>query len=81
MRSFLENQKTDLIQKAAWRVVRSAQDRFKNGDGSERMAWAIDRMHAQFPKESKDRLEDYLRAAYINFTIETGEYHKGGFKI
>ena len=72
-REIKSNNESDVIQKAAWRLVRSAEDRFVAADGSAKRAWCVDRMMALFPKKDRDNLEDYIRAAFINFSIETGK--------
>lgn len=74
---WIENQKIDLIQKAAWRLVRSAQDQMGEGKGQKKLTWCVDRMQLEFPKHSRADLEDYVRAAFINFSIERGVL-KGG---
>lgn len=67
-----ENEKCDLIQKAAWRFVRSADDRFGDGSkGALKLEWCITRLHGVFPEEAKEHLEDFVRAAYINYRVET----------
>lgn len=76
MKIFLKNQKADLIQKAAWMLVRSAEDRFEAGKGQDKREWCVLRAAVLFPDELQDRLEDAVRAAYINFRIETGEYNR-----
>lgn len=70
MKSFFRNQTEDILQKTAWRLVRSAQDRFKAGSGEDKRDWCVARLSAQFPKEDPSRLEDYVRAAFVNFKVE-----------
>lgn len=77
MSFFFKNQKEDLIQKAAWRLVRAAEDRLPDVPGAQRREWCVDRLMVQFPKEKvRDHIEDYVRAAYVNFRIETGDYQR-----
>ena len=68
------NQEVELKQRTAWRLVRSADDRFKpqpNDDrGREKMDWGVDRMLAIFPKEKREYAEDYVRAAYVTMKTE-----------
>lgn len=70
-----QNHFVDLLQKHAWRLVRSAEDRFPAGNGADKMNWCVGRLAAMFVNESKENLEDFVRAAYINFKIETGDYN------
>ena len=44
------NQKVDLIQKAAWRLVRSAQDRFGTNKGSDKRSWCMEELRKLYPK-------------------------------
>lgn len=67
--SFFNNQKEEWVQRAAWRLVRSAEDRMGSGRGTEKLMWAVERLCAEFPKLN-DRAEDYIRAAFVNFKIE-----------
>jgi hypothetical protein len=60
----------DILQKTAWRLVRSAQDRFREGSGQEKREWCVMQLSTQFPKDNINRLEDYVRAAYVNFKVE-----------
>lgn len=73
MRSIFANQREEYIQRCAWRLVRSSEDRIKSiagsGRGSERLIWAVTRLQEEFP-ELKDRAEDYIRAAFFHFKIE-----------
>ena len=69
LKEFNENQKTDLIQKTAWRLVRSAEDRIVGqGRGPERLIWCVERMREEFPKAKNG--EDYIRAAFVNYPNE-----------
>ena len=66
-----ENDRADLIQKTAWRLVRSAEDRFGgNGTGQQKLDWATDRLQAMFKGDVRDQLQDYVRAAFVNFRAE-----------
>ena len=71
---FFRNQTIDLIQKCAWRLVRSAEDRLGGGKGDQKLNWATDRLQSMFEKEERDLLQDYVRAAYINFRAEQKAY-------
>ena len=71
---FFKNQTIDLIQKSAWRLVRSAEDRFGAGKGDQKLSWATDRLQSMFKKEERDFIQDYVRAAYINFRAEQKAY-------
>lgn len=66
----LKNFETDLIQKTAWRLVRSAEDRIGSGKGSEKLLWCIDRISELHKGMSRTILEDYIRSAFINMKIE-----------
>ena len=70
---FFQNQKDELIQKTAWRLVRSAEDRMGSGRGPEKLMWCVERLKLDFPKIG-DRAEDYVRAAFVNFKTETKAY-------
>jgi hypothetical protein len=58
------------MQKTAWRLVRSAEDRLGAHRGTEQLLWCVDRLKQQFPKLSNDDAEDYVRSAYIQFRAE-----------
>ena len=64
------NYQEDLIQKTAWRLVRSAEDKIGAGRGAEKFAWCVDRMYGIFSKEKRTDLDDHVRAAYMNFRLE-----------
>ena len=69
------NELVDVLQKSAWRLVRSAEDRFGTFKGSEKREWGMARLKELFPHVKLDReAEDYIRSAYINFKIESGAY-------
>lgn len=68
--AFEANQKEEMIQRAAWRIVRSSEDRLGSGRGQEKLLFAISKLQEEFP-DIKGRAEDYIRAAYINFKTET----------
>lgn len=70
VRSFFKNQKEEWVQKIAWRLVRSAEDRIGGGRGDEKRGWCVDRLAEIFPKEGRGSLEDYIRAAFVNFKAE-----------
>ena len=76
MRHFFQSHKIDVIQKIAWQLVRSAEDRFEAGTSADKREWCVARLSAQFPKENPERLEDFVRAAFVNFRIETGDYQR-----
>ena len=65
-----ENDRVDLIQKTAWRLVRSAEDRMGIGKGHEKLLWCLNRLSDIFKDDSRDILEDYIRSAFINMKIE-----------
>lgn len=61
----------ELIQRVAWRLVRSAEDKLTGPKrGQERLAWCMWRLEQDFP-EIGSRSEEYARAAYIHFKTET----------
>lgn len=64
------NQKEELIQRSAWRLVRSVEDRIGVGRGPEKLMWAVARLREEFPKIGP-RAEDYVRAAFVNFKLES----------
>lgn len=66
----LKNIETDLIQKTAWRLVRSAEDRMGMGKGHEKLLWCIDRISELHKGTHRTILEDYVRSAFINMKIE-----------
>lgn len=76
LKEFQKNQLIDHIQKVAWRLVRSAEDNFVSGEGKDKREWCVLRMAIIFPKEKTEHLEDAIRAAYVNFKIETGDYQR-----
>ena len=65
-----QNQREELIQRCAWRLVRAAEDKLGAGKGPEKREWAADRLQEEFPK-LKGAAESYIRAAYFHFKIET----------
>lgn len=73
---FEKNQREDLMQKTAWKLVRSAEDRFGGGKGAEKLSWCVDRMQDSFPKQSRTNLEDHVRAACFNFRLEHSNLYK-----
>lgn len=76
MFKFFRKENDDHIQSSAWRLVRSAEDRMSDNDGSEKMAWAVTRLQDKFKNLSTQDAEDFIRSAYINLTIETGTYQR-----
>lgn len=70
MKHFFQNQKTDLIQKTAWRLVRSAHDIFGTGKGNEKRQWCIRRFKELHPDILEPDAEDFIRSAFMNFLIE-----------
>lgn len=65
------NDLEELIQKCAWRLVRSASDRFGDGKGQKKLDWAIAQLQKEFERIDL-KAEDYIRAAYIHYKIERG---------
>ena len=63
------NANEELIQRAAWRLVRSAHDRMGTGRGAEKLMWCVSRLTKEFQKTNGEA-EDYIRAAYVNFKTE-----------
>ena len=70
IKSFLKNQQEELIQRCAWRLVRSAQDKLGDEKGAEKRVWAVEQLKKEFPTLGESA-EHYIRAAYINFKTET----------
>lgn len=66
-----KNERTDLLQKGAWRFVRAAEDLLGSGKGDEKRSWAIRRLKETFQDMSESEAEDYVRAAFMNFKIES----------
>lgn len=64
------NQLEELIQRCAWRLVRSAQDKLGDEKGAEKRIWAIEQLKKEFPMLGESA-EHYIRAAYMNFKMET----------
>lgn len=62
------NAAEELVQRAAWRLVRSAQDRIGVGRGAEKLLHATKALEAEF--QGISNAEDYIRAAYIHFRTE-----------
>lgn len=70
-----QNQKDldDLIQNWAWRLVRSAEDRMGGGgNGKAKFEWCVARLSYLYPNLHKERVDDYIRSAYMQFKIEFG---------
>jgi hypothetical protein len=67
--NFEKNQMEELVQRCAWRLVRSAEDRIGSGRGQEKLMWAVESLRKKFPKLTD--AEDYIRAAFINFKAES----------
>ena len=63
----------ELLQRAAWRLVRSAEDRIGAGRGSEKLMWATRQLLEEFPAAGR-AAEDYIRAAYVQLKTETKAY-------
>ena len=70
MKFIFRNFEEDLIQKTAWRLVRSAEDRLGADRGNEKRVWCIERIRELFPKKKHDDLDDHVRSAFINFRAE-----------
>lgn len=66
---FDKNQEEELIQRASWRLVRSALDRFGDNKGEKKLAWVAARLKAEFVI-GEEKAEDYARAAYVQFKTE-----------
>ena len=65
---FDRNQREELAQRVAWRLVRSAEDSIKGNDrGPERFSWCVSRMRIEFPDLSEIIAMDHVRAAFVNF--------------
>ena len=73
IKSLFRNQKEELLQRVAWRIVRSAEDRMGAGRGAEKLLWAVNRLKAEFP-DIGERAEDYIRAAFVQFKTEAKAY-------
>ena len=69
-----ENDLFDLMQKTAWTLVRSAHDRFPEIEGAVRLQWCMAQMQKRF--SGSDSIEDFIRAAYTNFKIESGSMNR-----
>ena len=67
---FSDNDKEEMVQRVAWRLVRSAEDRMGSGRGAEKLIWATQKLQEEFPGIGL-RSEDYVRAAFVNFKTET----------
>ena len=67
--------KEEWLQKCAWRLVRSAEDRLGSGRGHEKLLWAVEALKREFPKLG-ERAEDYVRAAYWHFKIESSQLER-----
>jgi hypothetical protein len=76
MFSWFLNYWEEVMQKTSWRLVRAAEDRFGAEKGSEKRAWAVDRMQEEFPKVKRTVLEDHVRAAYMNFRVEHSVFER-----
>lgn len=67
---FFNDAEEESIQKSAWRLVRSAEDRLGSGRGPEKLSWCVERLARQFRKTDRERVEDHVRAAFVNFKVE-----------
>lgn len=63
------NHHEELIQRCAWRLVRSAQDKLGDEKGAEKRVWAVEQLKKEFPA-LVESAEHYVRAAYINYKTE-----------
>lgn len=70
--AFERNQTEELIQRAAWRLVRSASDRNGENKGDKKRDWSISQLTKEFDGLTESKAEDYVRAAYINYKTERG---------
>ncbi len=66
---FEQNNYEELIQRCAWRLVRSAQDKLGDEKGAEKRVWAIEQLKKEFSALGESA-EHYIRAAYINYKTE-----------
>ena len=73
MKYLFLNSLTDLIQKSAWRLVRSAQDRFGTNSGEKKRYWCVERLRSEFSKLAQEDAEDFVRSAYVQFKTERGQ--------
>lgn len=64
-----QNNYEELIQRCAWRLIRSAQDKLGDEKGAEKRVWTIGQLKKEFPSLGESA-EHYIRAAYINFKTE-----------
>lgn len=65
-----ENERIDYVQKVAWMLVRSAEDRIGSGRGTEKLLWCVDEIKLKCPFLTADEAEDNVRAAFVNFKYE-----------
>lgn len=75
--NFDRNQFEELVQRVAWRLVRSAADRFGEDKGDKKRDWSVSQLRREFPKTFLDeagaeKAENYIRAAYANYKTERG---------
>lgn len=63
------NAMEELLQRAAWRLVRSAEDRLGARRGTEKLLWATRQLLEEYP-EAGAAAEDYVRAAFVQFKTE-----------
>jgi len=71
LRRFESNQLEEQIQKIAWRLVRSAEDRLKGPKrGAERLIWCVDMLRKEV-SGIEGTAEDFIRAAFVQFKTET----------
>lgn len=63
------NSVEEYIQRCAWRLVRSAEDRLGAGNGKEKFNWAVFALQKEIPSIALNA-EDYIRAAFVNFKAE-----------
>lgn len=68
---FDKNQAEELIQRIAWKLVRSASDRLGDNKGDKKREWCIAQMEKEFPGIGSNA-EEYVRAAYIQYKTERG---------
>ena len=66
------NANEELVQRVAWRLVRSAEDRIGAGRGAEKLLHATRAIEAEF--KGIKNAEDYIRAAFVQFKAETKAY-------
>lgn len=76
------DRRIECAQKTAWMLVRAAEDKFSNVPGDQKLVWASEILLIQIPElETISRAENFVRAAFVNFRIETGDFQRRLEKI